>query len=481
MLKRIKQMTCLLTMVTFLAAGLVLAVPAWADDPDNALQTPEVVLERAGQQDGVTEEVETGGITFDVVPAYGHGDAPIITIAKGQLVQETVFYAGETVNIDGKIEGTAFIAAQSVNITGEIDGDLFIAARDVRLGGIVRGNVYLAGQSVWLEGKVTGDVFGAGQSVYVTEDARLARDVFFAGELVSQLGPVGRAFYAGASKLNLQSQVGQNVRVEVEQMAVESGAVIGGDLRYTSPNEATISQGATIDGEIVWKKPQPPQERPMENPFLKGLKKFVFSLLAAFLVWLIVRAIWPRSWDAAGETLRRRPGASFGYGALVLFLAPIAIIVLLVTVVGIPLALMTGSAYASALYLTQIVVAVLLGRLVAERFGWRQIHWGLWTTLGALAVLKLLGMIPLIGVLVGLTVGMAGLGALLLSLLGWGRPLPGQPRGIGYPPGPQQPVPASPLGMMPSQATQPEPPLVGDLSEPGVVVGDVDNGADSFK
>jgi len=467
MLKRINQVVCLLTTVTFLAAGLAVTIPAWADDPEDILTTTDVVLERAGQQDGAADEAEPGALAFDVVPAYGHGDAPIITIAKGQLVQETVFYAGETVNIDGKIEGTAFIAAQSVNITGEIDGDLFIAARDIRLGGIVRGNVYLAGQGVWLEGKVTGDVFGAGQSVYVTEDAKLARDVFFAGELVSQLGPVGRAFYAGASKLNLQSRIGQDVRVEVEQMSVESGATIGGDLRYTSPQEATISTGAKIDGEIVWKKPQPPQERPMENPFLNGLKDFVFSLLAAFLVWLVVRAIWPRSWDAAVETLRRRPGASFGYGALVLFLTPMAVIVLLVTVVGIPLALITASSYTSALYLTQIVVAVLLGRLIAERFGWRQIHWGLWMTLGALAVLKLLGMIPFVGLLVGLTVGLAGLGALLLSVVGWGRPLPGMPRRAN-PPVVRQSAPGPVPGTMPMSSIEPEPPVAegpGELAE----------------
>ena len=464
MLRKVRYWVCMLLAATLLTAGAAVGFPAWADDP-------ELVLPAEGQEEIAPEPV------FDVVPAYAHGDSPIITIAPGQLVQQTVFYAGETVNIDGKIEGTAFIAAQTVNITGEIDGDLFIAARDIRLSGEVTRNLYVAGQSIRLAGLVQGDVFGAGQSVYLDEGATLARDVFFAGELVSQLGPVGRAFYAGAAKLNLHSRIGQDVQVEVEQLTVDSGVTIGGDLRYTSPQEATIKPGAVIDGEVVWKKPEPPAERPLENPFLKGLKKFIFSLLGAFLFWLVIRAIWPRSWDTAAATLRRRPGASFGYGALLLLLTPLAVLILLVTVVGIPLAVISGMAYGSGLYLTQIVVAVLLGQLVAQRFGWPPLHWGLWYTAGALACLKLVGMIPLVGFLLSITVAMAGLGAIFLSLVNWGRPrpvAPGHYPGRGTYPGPGQAAATPPLApLMPAATESPMHP--GDPADSGHLPGGEDS------
>ena len=111
-------------------------------------------------------------------------------------------------------------------------------------------------------------------------------------------------------------------------------------------------------------------------------------------------------------------------GALIFILTPLAIILMMINVIGIPLGIITGFVYGSTLYLSKIIVAVFGAAMLAERFGWAKQGKGVWAVLLCLTVLVLLFEVPILGDAAWLVTAFAGLGSLLLYKRGAPAPKP---------------------------------------------------------
>jgi hypothetical protein len=118
------------------------------------------------------------------------------------------------------------------------------------------------------------------------------------------------------------------------------------------------------------------------------------------------------------ESLREKPGASIGWGALLLFVTPIAAIIICITIIGLPVGLITLALWIILIYLAQIPVSLLLGKLILQRF--IMIGESRGVMIGCLAlgllILKLLAIIPYIGFLIGLVVTLFGMGTMIVSI-----------------------------------------------------------------
>ena len=107
---------------------------------------------------------------------------------------------------------------------------------------------------------------------------------------------------------------------------------------------------------------------------------------------------------------------NLGWGAIILFLTPIAAIVICFTVIGIPLGLITLALYGIALYLSQIPVALCIGRTIIKRSREtesKSMQVGAFAA--GLAILAVLRAIPFIGFFIWLAAALFGLGTLVTS------------------------------------------------------------------
>jgi hypothetical protein len=146
------------------------------------------------------------------------------------------------------------------------------------------------------------------------------------------------------------------------------GAAIRGDLRYTSDHELLADAEVALPTTIQRTTPDHPSlaERAGTAMVFAALR---FGFALPFGIFLITLA--PTFAQRTTETLRRRPLASLGWGALVAVAAPLALVALTLTVVGLPIAAMLGVVYLVALYSSQLVVALVIGSLVAP-LRWQQ-------------------------------------------------------------------------------------------------------------
>jgi len=333
---------------------------------------------------------------------------------KGQTVDGPGFFTGRLVQVDGNVEGTTLAFGQEVRINGTINGDLFVAAQTVSVNGVIKGNIYAAGQNLRMGTQSTGDIFAAGQTIAIAKEAISGRDLFASGQWLSLDGTVQRDFHGAGSDIVITGTTGRNAELAAEKISLLDGSLIEGNLAYKSPRQAELAPEAKISGLTDWQKvetsPEPQKSTPMNT--LGGI---LLSIASALLVWFVVKIWRPELWEDITRSIIDQPLKTIGTGVLVFLLTPMLLILLMITIIGLPLSLILGFIFGVMFYLAKIIVAVALGTLLTKRFGWTEIHKGVWPVLLSLVVLVVLMKVPVLGFLVWLLVVFTGLGALFLS------------------------------------------------------------------
>ena len=340
-------------------------------------------------------------------------------VAPGETVDDDLFATGQTVTVAGRVTGDVFAVGQTVVVTGAVDGDLIAAAQQVVVDGTVNGDVRAAGAVVTVNGQVGRSVTSLAQQVNISSGGRVGGSLVAAGETISAFGPVGRGITAGGGTLQLGGPVGGKVLAWAETLSLGPNTRIAGDLEYRSDRQADIPSG-TVAGRVRY---TPIEREARREPVLNGLFDF------GGLVWLVGSAILgalaitlaPRASARAVELGREQPLPTFGLGLLALFAVPVAALLIAVTLVGLPLALVVAALYWLGLMLAWPALGLVVGTEVA-RWARREPMPVLGALLVGLIVLHLVTHLPIVGGLVSF-LGLAfGLGLMVQGVLGWRRP-----------------------------------------------------------
>ena len=280
--------------------------------------------------------------------------------------------SADTVTLDvgqSKV-GTYVVSGESISINGLVDGDLICAGKDIKITGKVTGDIICAGQTIDISGIVSRNLYTAGQTITLAQTASISGEALIAAQKATLLGVITR-------DLNLFSQ----------DVTRDSLKVLGKTVITTAP--------ATKD-------------------FNDGFKSFasainVVRIITIYFAGLLFLLIAPHFFDRAETELKTRAKYSLVSGTVILLLGLISaslMIFMVLTIIGIPIAFMLYMFFSLYLIMSQVVVALFLGHLffaTANR--------SLAFTLGLL-ILSLLGQAPVIGELVALVVTIAGMGAL---------------------------------------------------------------------
>lgn len=332
-------------------------------------------------------------------------------IAKGETVDGSAFMTGSSVDVAGKVNGDLYCAAQTVTISGDISGDVLCAAQTINLTGNVSGDVRLAGQSVTVSGTVAKSASIVGQTVTLEQQGSVGQDAVLVGQTVTLSGPVARDAVVTASAATLEAAVTRNVTANVQNLTLAKGAALGGSLAYSSPHRLTMQQGAKVSGKISYTQTE--QQAPKRAsafgwiaPFLGALMLVVTALLFTLLFPRALHRITLRSVTSQAQTW---------LAVLVGFIAgivmPIAVVLLMATVLGIPFAVILLLGWLFTLSLSGVVTAYYLGRLI-----WRRQPNVILTTLVGSVIIAVLLVIPILNMLVGLLCLWFGAGTVLMEL-----------------------------------------------------------------
>lgn len=354
-----------------------------------------------------------GLATITQAQTFRSGDN--VTVPAGKTVDNTLFVAGRTLDIAGNVNGDLFCAGENVTVSGRVQGDVMCAAQNVTVTGDVTGDVRLAGQSVTLGAAVAGNATIAAQSFVQQGRSNVGGDLSIGSNDVALNGRVGRDVAAGATTVTIAGPVGRNIQAEVNKLQLDSGARVRGNITYTSSNTLNRAQGAVVEGSIT--RQTPSKEKKAAPAPLFGWLFALYLYLATILVALILALLLPGLFERAVAATNGRKGRAFLIGLISSIVVPIILSVIMLTVIGIPLALLAGLFWLLLVILASFVAAYMLGRRILSKS-----QSPVLVMLVGSAIFFLISLIPIVGWILWLVGTWFGLGALLMLGRDTGRP-----------------------------------------------------------
>jgi uncharacterized RDD family membrane protein YckC len=289
------------------------------------------------------------------VVAVGH-DA---TVAEGERARELVAVFGSVTN------------------KGEIEDSAVAVLGDAQILGPVGRQVVTVLGSVYINSRVDGDV------VAVLGDVQLGPKAEINGQIVNIMGSLQR----------------------------DPAAIVHGGIQR-------ILEGASGGSHTLraWVRDCLLYARPLA--LAPGLELAWGFALASLLFYALVAVLFPDGVRRCAETLDTHPGPAILTALLVFLLTPLVIVLLAITVVGIPVIPLVGCTLFGIGIFGRIVTLAWIGSRCVRSFNPASaVHPAMLVLAGGLVVLVLY-LVPVIGLLTFLLVGMLGFGAICYTMLG---------------------------------------------------------------
>lgn len=359
------------------------------------------------------------------------GDTVSVSNSKGG----NAYAAGAQVTIDTPTPDDVVVAGASVIVNAKVGRDVLVAGGNIMINAAVKGNIRVAGGNVAISANVDGDILVFAGTVTIAHGVKVGGDIIAAGGLVTIDGEVLGNVRANGGQVTLHGSVkgtfdgragtlvlagpiaGDAVLVGSDALRVQEGARLAGNVRYFTQS-GHIDFGTVLHGTAIFDQSLAPQAFPGQAANSLG---FILVVILLGLVWnavvlLVAVFVAPSVSKRAGEHLGTHLWKDLGIGALYLFATPVAAVVLMATVVGLPLGGILLVGYVVSLMLTKVVSALVIARWLQLRAkaDWRQGR--LFAVgLGILIALELVGLIPFAGWIFALLVSAATFGALIVA------------------------------------------------------------------
>jgi cytoskeletal protein CcmA (bactofilin family) len=349
--------------------------------------------------------------------AQGNEETGLVTIDLGK----DHFAAGQDITVTNAVVGDLLAAGREIIFDEKVGGDVVAAGGTVRLNGNVSDNAYAAGGRVYVNGTIARNARLAGGDVEVAPSARIEGGASIAAGQARVNGAIGGYLQAAGGSLYLNGPVGGDVDASGRQIELGPDARINGKLRYRSNAVLKQDPGAQVLGGIE----QLPFRVHKAPAVARGVALFLFWLWTFGLMVLVaILFLLPGFTNVIGM-LETRPGASALLGFALLVCIPIASLILLITLIGAPLALLSIAAYFALLLVGYIAAAAAIGDLLLKWLRHKTAETAGWRILAAICgvfIIALLGRIPFLGGLIVFVALIMGIGAVGLQMYRAVRP-----------------------------------------------------------
>jgi len=240
---------------------------------------------------------------------------PLAAAENLTVYEKTYYWAGENLDVRGHFLNDVAVAGNNIVIDGIVDGDVLAAGNFIIIKGQINGNVRITGNYITIDAQVKKNVTTFGNDIKITSSSTIEKDA---------------------------TAFGNNVSID--------GKVKGEIIKKTSAEK----QATTVKKEGEFTK-------------YTKISYWIWSMIKLFwllIVGLILVALG-KDWLAkVTERMLCCPGNSLLYGVLGVLLTPVAVIIICVTIIGIPLGLIVLILYIVLLYVSAIFVGTAIGKKI---------------------------------------------------------------------------------------------------------------------
>lgn len=325
-----------------------------------------------------------GGVS---ATSFRTGNQP--SVSADEVVDSSLQIAGNSVSVKGQINGDVFCAGQSVTVEANVKNDVLCAGATVTINGTIDGDIRAAGQVVTINGEVKGNVTAFGSEINLGKSAKIGGDVTVAGNVLQLQGSIGRDLVASGGVITLNgTQIKRDANLTSEDIRFEAGAKIGRALDYTRSSAQNIPEGVVAGSTNFHESAQRKNE-----PWV-ALKSLATMALSLIVSWLVIALALPQQLASATRRANANPGRTFFAGLFMVFLAPIAAFILVLTLFGFLAGMVVLVGWVLTLLVSGAFAAFSLGRLIIAKS-----NNVMTTMLVGSVVLAILFVMPYVGIL----------------------------------------------------------------------------------
>ncbi|MEI7619992.1 MAG: polymer-forming cytoskeletal protein [Candidatus Falkowbacteria bacterium] len=295
---------------------------------------------------------------------------------KDQIIEGNLYAAGSTITIEGQVAGDVICAAQTVNISAKVDGDVICAAQTINITGEVLGNVRVAGNFINLSGTVGRNMNAFGNSIILSDTAKIGWDLLVVSARTEMRGEINGNLHGSASDLLVAGRIAKNLDIKIDDnlenkdkgsLEITDTGSVEGNVVYTGISDAKLVKDR-ISGQITHNLP----ESSTNKVFLAYLYSRVYAIFSCLLIGLVLLLLWRKKIINITDKMQHNIGANIGVGAILMFLPPIAALILIFTLIGIPLALIVTALWLMAILVGRVIFGVMVGRFILKKTVHRQ-------------------------------------------------------------------------------------------------------------
>ena len=272
--------------------------------------------------------------------------------------------AGGNVDIDHPVEGNLYVAGGNVSINAPVTGHARIAGGDVAVKSSIGGKLAIAGGNVHIDSPVAGNVTVSGGTLELGPNARIGGKLDFRGGQLEQ----------------------------------DPAAQVLGGVTRTKHAHHKLDAGPFKGGWVV-----------------RAMWTLGLMLLAA-----IIAGALPGPAKRMQEELRTRPWLAALFGIMALIIIPIAAVIVMITIIGIPVGLLAILGYMGLLLVGYVATAVLVSGLMLDRYkseAATRTAWRVGAAVLAMLVISSLAHVPLVGGFLALVALVMGVGAIVAAIV----------------------------------------------------------------
>ncbi|MCX6786674.1 MAG: hypothetical protein NTU85_02580 [Candidatus Kaiserbacteria bacterium] len=333
------------------------------------------------------------------------------SIEANETVATNAYLGGGSVVSAGPVSGDVLAGGGNVFVNGAVGGDVFAGGGNVIVLSNVVGDVRVGGGTVITQGKIGGDLIAGGGQVTVGGPG-IGGDAAIGGGSVRIDAPIaGNARIAG-NDVYLNAPIKGDIFVQANTLTLGKSAVISGNLSYKASKELVKEDGAIVNGHISF------EPRVEQKATAVGIAAIIsiwvlMKFLALFVCALIVGLTFKRYSKAVIKKAAERPWFEIGKGLVAFIVFPVASILCLVTLVGIPFGILGLFGFAVTLIFMWIMMPIVVGSVIYRYFTKRELEVSWKTVLLGAFVCIVLGIIPFIGWFMLLLISLLSLGAIV--------------------------------------------------------------------
>jgi hypothetical protein len=276
----------------------------------------------------------------------------------------------------------------------------------------VSSGLYVAGGRITVSAPVAGKTRIAAGRVEIEQGAAL-KDTAIAGGRVTVKGPVDGNLRVAGGHVTLDGPVSGDASVAAGTLELGPNARIDGKLTYRG-EQLDRDPAAQVKGGVVRK------ERGHSwsgGGWGRGIAWAVWTLGLMVIAAIIAGAL-PGAARRMQDELRTRPWLASLFGIVALICIPIAAVLVMITVIGIPVGLLALIGYFALLVIGYVTTSVVVGGLLLDRFKSdtaAQTAWRVGAAVLAMLVIASLARVPLVGGLVALVALVVGVGVIVAA------------------------------------------------------------------